>query len=109
MTEPKEIRILAVENELHTCPDCGNPLGFHTSFVRAGTGKNSPVRTTREVFRVILVCPECGARFDVGWRAPLGEFESRVVKTAARSATCIPHGNPADCLPALPPHDQPPE
>jgi len=109
MPQPKEIRILAVENELHTCPDCGNPLGFHTSFIRAGTGKNSPVRTTREVFRVILICPECGARFDVGWRVPLGEFESRVIRTAAQNATCVPHGNPAECLPAPPADDQPPD
>ena len=109
MPEIKEIRILEVENELNTCPDCGYVLGFHTSFVRAGTGRDSPVRSTREVYRVILVCPECGARYDVGWRVPLGEFESRVVKTTARSATCIPHGNPADCLPARSPHDRPPE
>lgn len=103
MPEPKEIRHLVVENELHVCPDCGYALAFHTSFVRAGIGKDSPVRTTRDVFRVILICPECGARYDIGWRVPLGEFGSTFVKTMAKSGTCVPHGNPADCLPALPP------
>jgi hypothetical protein len=106
MPEPKEIRILVVENELHTCPDCGYALGFHSSFARAGTGRESPVRSTREVYRVILICPECGARFDIGWRVPLAEFESRFMKTPAGGGTCVPHGNPADCLPLQPPHDQ---
>ncbi|OPX62300.1 MULTISPECIES: hypothetical protein [unclassified Methanoregula] len=106
--EPKEIRSLTVEQELHTCPDCGYDLGFHTSFERTGTGKISPVRSTREVYRVILICPECGARFDIGWRVPLAESESRIVKAPA--GTCVPHGNPADCLPPRTHHDHyPPE
>jgi predicted RNA-binding Zn-ribbon protein involved in translation (DUF1610 family) len=110
MAEPKEIRLLVVENELHVCPDCGYALGFHTSFVRAGIEKNTPVRSTREVYRVIVICPECGARFDIGWRVPLGEFGSRFVRAPAGTGTCVPHGNPAECLPPRTHHDQhPPE
>jgi hypothetical protein len=106
MTEPKEIREIAVEHELHACPDCTYALGFHTSFLKAGADMDSPVRSTRDVFRVILICPECGARFDIGWRVSLVGSGSRIVRTAAAASTCVPHGNPADCLPARQSRDQ---
>jgi transcription elongation factor Elf1 len=107
MTNLKEITRLPVENELHTCPDCGYERGFHTSFVRASASGDNPVKTVQEVFRVVLICPECGARYDVGWRVPLNEFESRVVKAPVPSPVCVPHGSPAACLP-LTPHDKHP-
>jgi hypothetical protein len=107
MSDRKEIIIRPVEDELQACPECGYDRGFHVSFIKAGPGSGNPVRSTREVFRVILNCPECGARYDVGWRVPLSEFESRFVKAPLQS-TCVPHGNPAECLPALPPHDKRP-
>jgi hypothetical protein len=101
MTEPREIISLPVENELHTCPACGYRLGFHTSFVSTGTGRDTPVRSTRDLWRVILICPECGARYDVGWRVPLTPVSPR---------TCVPHGSPSACLPLTSPHDpHPPE
>jgi uncharacterized protein (UPF0212 family) len=43
--------------EFRVCPQCGYELGFHSSFLRAEEG-----------YRIILICPECGARYDVGWR-----------------------------------------
>ena len=108
MPDLKEITSLPVENELHTCPDCGYELGFHTSFVSASASRDNPVRSAREVYRVILICPECGARYDVGWRVSFAESESRLKKPRS-TATCVPHGSPAACLPP-PPHDQhPPE
>lgn len=103
MPDPKEIQTIPIENELRECPDCGYALGFHTSFLRTGTGQDSPVRSTRQVYRVILICPECGARFDAGLRLPLCEFDPNVVKAVTRAGSCVPHGNPADCIPALPP------
>jgi len=104
----KEITSLKVENELHTCPDCGYERGFHTSFVSVRATKDTPVRSTREVLRVILICPECGARYDVGWRVSVAEAESRFTKVPFNTVACIPHGSPAACLP--PPHDpHPPE
>lgn len=106
MTDPKEIREIVVEHELHACPDCNYTLGFHTSFLKAGTEMDSAVRSTRDVFRVILICPECGARFDIGWRVSLAGSGPRVVRTAAGDSTCVPHGNPADCLPSRMPRDQ---
>lgn len=89
MPDLKEIEVLPVENELHTCPSCKYRLGFHVSFVSAG-GREPPGTAPREMFRVILICPECGARYDAGWRVPLNKFEDRAV--------CIPHGSPAACL-----------
>lgn len=110
MPDLKEITRLPVENELHTCPDCGYVRGFHTSFVTPGPDRDTPVKSTREVLRVILICPECGARYDVGWQIPSNEFDSRFVKATVRAPSCIPHGSPASCLPAFPRHDEhPPE
>jgi|WetSurMetagenome_2_1015567.scaffolds.fasta_scaffold09095_5 hypothetical protein len=80
-TDLKEIIRLPVKNELHTCPGCGYDRGFHTSLVSAHTGKNTPVRTTRDVYRVILICPECGARYDVGWQVTLENPRISVVRT----------------------------
>jgi hypothetical protein len=71
MPDPGEITSLLVENELHTCPACGYELGFHTSFVRIHVRKGTEAGSARETCRVILICPECGARYDVGWRVPL--------------------------------------
>lgn len=106
----KEITVNPVEKEFHTCPDCGYERGFHTSVVNAIPNRNTPVRSTREVFWVILICPECGARYDVGWRIPLSEFDNRFVKATVRAPTCIPHGSPVSCLPVSPRNDEhPPE
>lgn len=81
MPDPGEITFLTVEDELHTCPACGYALGFHTSFINANAVKDNPIKSTREVYRVIMICPECGARYDVGWRISFSEQEARVVKT----------------------------
>jgi hypothetical protein len=78
-----EIKFLTVEDELHICPGCGYAQGFHTSFLNANAVRDNPIKSTREVFRVILICPECGARYDVGWRISFSEQEARVVKTLA--------------------------
>jgi uncharacterized protein with PIN domain len=83
MTVPGDIVNLNVDKELHICPACGYELGFHTSFQSAHAGKDNPVKSTRTVYRVILICPECGARYDVGWQVTFLEPEPRIVKTAA--------------------------
>jgi uncharacterized protein with PIN domain len=82
MTVPGEITNLSVDDELHICPACGYALGFHTSFLNVNANKERPVKSTREVYRVILICPECGARYDVGWRISFSEGEKIIVKTA---------------------------
>ena len=76
-----EITFLTVEDELHICPSCSYDRGFHTSFLNANAIKDNPIKSTREVFRVILICPECGARYDAGWRVSFTEPEAKVVKT----------------------------
>jgi hypothetical protein len=52
----EEIIKIGLEEEFRICPQCGYELGFHGSFLRA-----------EECYRIILICPECGARYDVGW------------------------------------------
>jgi uncharacterized protein with PIN domain len=76
-----EIKNIKIEDELRICPACGYELGFHTSFLKLNAGKDSPVKSTREVYQVILLCPECGARYDVGWRVSFTESESRMLRT----------------------------
>jgi uncharacterized protein with PIN domain len=66
--------------EFQTCPACGYALGFHISLTGANVDKDNPIKSTREVYRVILICPECGARYDVGWRVTFAEPENKVVK-----------------------------
>jgi hypothetical protein len=107
MTVPGEISILTVGAELHTCPSCGYELGFHTSFVSMNANKDDPVKSTREVYRVILICPECGARYDVGWRVSFAEFGSRFVK-APVNPPVVHEKTAVSCVPALPPHVTPP-
>lgn len=81
MPDPGEIRMLKPADDLHICPACGYALGFHTSFINVSANKDNPIKSTRETWRVILICPECGARFDVGWRISFAEFESKFVRT----------------------------
>lgn len=57
-----EIREVTPGEEFRVCPACGYKLGFHTSLLRAEDG-----------FRVVLICPECGARYDPGWTVPDGQ------------------------------------
>jgi uncharacterized protein with PIN domain len=76
-----EIKNIKIEDELRICPACKYELGFHTSFLKLNAGKDSPVKSTRDVCQVILICPECGARYDVGWRVSFTESENRVVMT----------------------------
>ena len=60
MTVLREIKNIKIEGEFHTCPECGYVLGFHTSFLKISASKDSPVKSTRDVYQVILICPECG-------------------------------------------------
>jgi uncharacterized protein with PIN domain len=84
-----EIKTIKIEDELHVCPACGYELGFHTSFLKLNAGKDSPVKTTREVYQVILICPECKARYDVGWRVSFYGSETRVVRTTGHQLTTL--------------------
>jgi hypothetical protein len=34
---------------------------------------NGVMKTTKEAHRLILICPECGARFDAGWKVLFNE------------------------------------
>lgn len=56
----EEIRSATPGEEFRISESCGYERGFHVSFLRDG----------RE-HRIILICPNCGARYDVGWRAKI--------------------------------------
>jgi predicted RNA-binding Zn-ribbon protein involved in translation (DUF1610 family) len=87
MTVLREIKNIKVEGEFHTCPECGYVLGFHTSFLKLTASKDSPVKSTRDVYQVILICPECGMQYDVGWRVTFSESENRVVRTSVHQVS----------------------
>ena len=52
-----EIKKIVVGDDLYTCDVCGYDKGFHTSF-----------KKHEYEHRVILICPDCGQRYDVGWK-----------------------------------------
>lgn len=56
----EEIRRVDAGGEFRVCPACGYERGFHVSFLRDGAD-----------YRIVLICPNCGARRDVGLRARL--------------------------------------
>jgi len=85
-----EIKNIKIDDELRVCPACGYEFGFHTTFLKLNSGKNPPViKSTREVYMVILLCPECGARYDVGWRVSFSETENRVIRTTGNQITTV--------------------
>ena len=84
-----EITVNNVEDEFRVCPACSYDYGFHTSFIRVSTGKDSPVKSTREVYRVILICPECGARYDVGWRVSFSGLDHGIVRTTGHQVSTV--------------------
>ena len=42
--------------DFSSCPACGYTRGFHVSFQSEQRGN-----------RIVLICPSCVARYDVGW------------------------------------------
>ena len=85
-----EIKTIKIDDELRVCPSCGYEFGFHTSFLKLNAGKNPPlIKSTRDVYMVILLCPECGARYDVGWRVSFTETQNRVIRTTGNQITTV--------------------
>jgi hypothetical protein len=91
-----EIRYIKVESEFRICPACGYERGFHTSFLNINANRHTPIKSTREVYKVILICPECGARYDIGWKIPFGDLPG---VTLAPSVNMIPPVGPSHNLP----------
>ena len=56
MADSTKAKRLQVKDELHACPSCGYKDGFHVSFRREGGS-----------LRIVLICPQCSARFDIDW------------------------------------------
>ncbi len=56
-------RSLKPQGELSACPACGYGDGFHVSF---------RIADNRRSGMIILICPDCHARFDPGWPVAIG-------------------------------------
>lgn len=78
-TGPLEIIAVTVKDEFRVCPNCGYDRGFHSTLVSRSPNADGLTRFTKVLYRVVLVCPECGARYDVGWRVSLVEQEIQFV------------------------------
>jgi len=59
MPVSEEIHHVAIADEFRQCRTCGYDRGFHTSLHRIAAGHPH--------FRVVLICPECGTRYDARW------------------------------------------
>ena len=55
--EPQRIEI---QEEFRACTACDYTNGFHVSFVGRKTDGGRGVT-------IVLICPSCGARYDVDW------------------------------------------
>ena len=51
----EEITDVEVKEEFRVCPACDYERGFHVSF-----------RPEDAKLRLVLICPSCGARYDIG-------------------------------------------
>ncbi len=80
MPEPGEITTLKHSDDIRICPACGYTYGFHTSFISANAGNVRPVKIPGK-YPGNSYLPECGARYDVGWRVSFTDTENRVIKT----------------------------
>jgi hypothetical protein len=56
----EEIKQVEPEGEFRICLACVYGRGFHASFLRDG-----------DDYRIVLICPNCGVRYDARWRAKL--------------------------------------
>lgn len=57
MVEKEEINKLIIKDRTYICPVCGYTDGFHVSFKGQDNGK----------IEIILICPDCHARFNPNW------------------------------------------
>ena len=73
MTVPGEIINLKVDQEPPYLPRMRVRTGVPHLVPERHRRENNPVKSTRTVYRVILICPECGARYDVGWQVTFSE------------------------------------
>lgn len=57
MKVSEDIKKIDLEDEFRVCRNCSYELGFHYSFL-----------PEEKAHKIILICPNCGARYDVGWK-----------------------------------------
>jgi hypothetical protein len=98
MTTSGEITHIRAGMEFRTCPVCGYERGFR-KFPSANAEKANPAKSSREVCREILFCPEHAVRFDAGWWISCAGYGSRSGIAPVNTAPCAPPGSPATSLP----------
>lgn len=57
MADEGKVQKTGINGRFEACPDCGYGKGFHSAFYR-DEGATA--------VRWVLVCPGCGARYDLG-------------------------------------------
>jgi len=55
-----EVKEKKIEKEFYVCDNCGYNKGFHVSFIKQ-----------RGYFEIVLICPECGQKYDIKWKVTL--------------------------------------
>ena len=57
-----KIQAIEPKGEIYTCPVCLYKDGFHVSFrINDASGRGE----------IVLICPSCHHRFDIGWEVSL--------------------------------------
>ena len=54
-----DVHTINLGDGLTVCPECGYTNGFHVTFVRQDDNN----------VKIVLVCPSCSAKFEIGWTA----------------------------------------
>ena len=54
-----KIESVDAQGEFRVCPACEYQRGFHVSLITPNKGEHARVV-------LVLICPNCGARYDVG-------------------------------------------
>jgi len=88
--ENEGIQVIKPGTEFSTCPKCGYAKGFHSAYLDASAGKPTPVKSTKKVYRVLLICPECGAQYDIGLKTSLSEDCAQVVTVSMSCDKTLP-------------------
>ncbi len=64
MGSKSEIASIKPEGEIYRCPACGYTDGWHVSFKVGVSGRDA---------EIILICPNCHNRFQIGWQVSFAQ------------------------------------
>ena len=58
-----------IQDVFEACEQCEYDRGFQIALIKRRADAGSTLG--REKLRIILVCPQCGQRYDIGWAVEL--------------------------------------